>query len=190
MPQDSKDAASDSQAPVPPGQVLNESGHARGNIFALEIVFLGVIGLVTVAAFFQALSYKLVSARTPYVIMAPLFILIVLHARRLWSIRHEFHPATRIKTALSGGNVHLNKVAVFSAWMVGLVAMITVLGHFSGIFLFCVIMMRSLARESWKLSLIVSAGVTLFIFGTFEYLFNIDLYRGLIVRWFLGYRDF
>lgn len=184
---------SDKTAPqgrVPPGQALNENGHARGNIFTLEIVFLGVIGLVTLAAFFQALNYKLVSARTPFVIMAPLFILIVLHALRLWRIRHEFHPGMRLRTALAGGNPHLNKVAVFSAWLFGLLAMIMVLGHVLGAFLYCVILMRFLAGESWKMALTVGVAVTLFLYGTFEYLFNIDLYRGLILRWYLGFRDF
>ena len=38
--------------------------------------------------------------------------------------------------------------------------------------------------------MIVAAGTTLFVFGVFEFIFNIDLYRGLVLRWFLGYRDF
>ena len=39
-------------------------------------------------------------------------------------------------------------------------------------------------------ALLIAGAVTLMIFGVFEYLFNIDLYRGLIVRYFLGFRDF
>jgi hypothetical protein len=163
---------------------------ARGNLYALEIVFLGVIGLATVVAFAEALSYKLVSSRTPFVIMVPLFVLIAVHARRLWRVRHEFHPGTRLRIALSGGNAHLNKVVGFSGWMIGLVAMITAFGQYVGIFAFCVILMHFVARERWILTLAVAGATTFFIYGTFEYLFNIDLYRGLLFRWYLGYRDF
>jgi len=122
--------------------------------------------------------------------MAPLAILIVIHAKRLWGARGEFHPGMRLRTALTGGNAHLNKVLVFSGWMVALVAMITVLGHYVAVFLFSVILMRGAAREKWGLTLAVAAGVTIFIWASFEYLFHIDLYRGLILRWYLGFRDF
>jgi hypothetical protein len=96
----------------------------------------------------------------------------------------------RLRIALTGGNAHLNKVVGFSGWMVGLVAMITAFGQYIGIFAFCVILMRFLAGERWILTLAVAGGTTFFIYGTFEYLFNIDLYRGLLFRWYLGYRDF
>lgn len=163
---------------------------ARGSLFATEIVFLGFIGLVTLAAFFEALTYKIVSSRTPFVIMVPLFILIAVHAFRLWRVRDEFNPGRRIRAALRGENEHFRKLVGFSGWMAVLVVMILVLGHYAALFLFCVILMRGLAGETWKLSLIVAACTTAFIYGTFEILFNIDLYRGLIVRYFLGFRDF
>lgn len=164
--------------------------HRRGKLFLLEILFLGFIGVAVVLAFFEALTYKLVSSRTPFVIMAPLVILIFIHGLRLWRIRDEFHPGTRLKQALSGGIANLNSVAGISAWMIGMLLMILVLGHYAGVFLFCAILMRCLARESWLTTLAVAIATTFFIFGVFEYLFNIDLYRGLIVRYFLGFRDF
>jgi hypothetical protein len=162
----------------------------RSNLFAIEICFLAFISFVVVIAFVEALSYKIVSSRTPFVIMVPLLILIVVHMRRLWKIRVHFDPKVRIAAALRGGDAKMNKIAVFSGWMVALVIMITIFGHHAGVFLFCVILMRFIAGESWKLTLIVAAGTVLFIFGVFEFVFNIELYRGLIVRWFLGYRDF
>ena len=162
----------------------------RGNLYLLEICFLGLVGVVVVAAFFEALTYKLVSARTPYVIMVPLFLLIAIHARRLWRVRAEFDVGARLSSAISGHTVGLNKVIGISAWLAGLVLMITVFGHYAGIFLFVLLLMRLGAKEAWRLSLIVAAGSTLFIYGVFEFLFNIDLYRGLIVRYFLGFRDF
>lgn len=162
----------------------------RGNLYALEICFLAFVGVVVALAFVEATSYKIVSSRTPFVIMAPLLILIAIHAWRLWSIRAEFHPGMRIYTAIKGGTRNFNKVVGFSGWLVGLVIIITVFGHYAGMFLFCVIMMRFLAGEKWVLTLVVAAGTTLFIYGVFEFIFNIDLYRGLVIRYFLGYRDF
>ncbi len=50
--------------------------------------------------------------------------------------------------------------------------------------------MRFLAGEKWWLTLVLAGGTTFFIFGVFEYVFNVDLYRGLIVRYYLGFRDF
>ncbi len=162
----------------------------RGNLYALEICFLAFVGIVVLAAFFEALTYKLVSSRTPLVIMVPLFILILVHARRLSKVREDLDVKARIRSALAGGNEHMNKVVGFSGWMVALVAIIVALGHLAGMFLFCVILMRFLAGESWKLTLIAAAVTTLFILGVFEYAFNIELYRGLLLRWYLGYRDF
>lgn len=162
----------------------------RGNLFALEICFLAFIGILVVFAFFEAMTYKIVSSRTPFVIMVPLLVLIAIHAGRLWRARAEFNPQLRISTALRGGNQTFNKVIGFAGWLVALVLIITVFGHYAGIFLFCVIMMRFVAGEDWKLVLLVAAGTTLFIYGVFEFIFNIDLYRGLVLRWFLGYRDF
>lgn len=167
-----------------------EAPHRRGNMFLLEICFLAFIGIVVVLAFLEALSYKLVSSRTPFVIMVPLGILIVIHGLRLWRIRGEFHPAVRMREALAGANVQLNKVLGISAWMIAMVLMILVFGHYAGIFLFCVIMMRFVADEKLVFSVVIAAITTALIFGVFEYLFNIDLYRGLIVRYFLGFRDF
>ena len=53
-----------------------DSGDDHADLLTLEICFLGLVGLVVVAAFIEALGYKLVSSRTPFVIMAPLLILI------------------------------------------------------------------------------------------------------------------
>ena len=178
--------SSNPETPTPAG----ETPRRPGNLFALEICFLAFIAAITVAAFLEALTYKIVSSRTPFVIMVPLFVLIVIHARRLWRVRESFNPRARIADALAGRTEAFNKVLGISAWMVGMVLMILVLGHYAGVFLFCVILMRALAGESWKLTLLTAAGTTLFIWGVFEFVFDIDLYRGLIIRYFLGFRDF
>lgn len=167
-----------------------EAGASGGNLYLLEICFLVFVGVVVLIAFSQALSYKLVSSRTPFVIMLPLGILIVIHGLRLWRIRESFDPKSLFARAMAGLNGSFNSVLGISGWMIGMVLMILVFGHYAGVFLFCVILMRMLAGEKWVLTLAVAAGTTFFIFGVFEYLFNIELYRGLIVRYFLGFRDF
>jgi len=161
-----------------------------GRYYALEICFLAFIAVVTLVFLWQATGYKLVSSRTPFVIMVPLLALIVVHARRLWRIRADFRPQARIRAALSGATPEVNSVFRISLWMTLLVFMIWVLGHVVGIAVFCIILMRFLAKESWPLTLIVTILTAAFIYGVFEYAFNIDLYRGLILRYFLGFRDF
>ncbi|MBT8409430.1 MAG: hypothetical protein KJN93_07375 [Alphaproteobacteria bacterium] len=180
---DMSDGAPETEANV-------EAGKRRGNIYALEICFLAFVGLIVVIAFFEALTYKLVSSRTPFVIMAPLIVLIVIHARRLWRVRDQFDVGGRFSAAFAGQTPGMNKVLSISAWMIGMVLMILAFGHVAGIFLFCIFLTRVVARESWKLSLITTGLTVLFIFGVFEFIFNIELYRGLILRYFLGFRDF
>jgi tripartite tricarboxylate transporter TctB family protein len=177
-------------APETLARLEYEAREKRGAHYALEICFLGFIGVIVVLAFIEALSYKIVSSRTPFVIMVPLLILIAVQARRLWRVRDQFHPGRRILIALKGEHRTFNKVVGFSGWMVVMVLIITVFGHYAGMFLFCVILMRFVADETWMMALLVAAGTTLFIYGVFEFIFNVDLYRGLVLRWFLGYRDF
>lgn len=181
---------SEPAAPEPGSNAEAERVERRGNLYALEIVFLGVVGVAVALAFVEATTYALVSSRTPLVIMVPLLVLIAIQARRLSKLREPLDVRARIAGALSGGQAALNKAAGFSAWMIGLVAMITVIGQVAGVFAFCVILMRFLAREAWGLTLIVAALTTLFVWGVFEWAFNVELYRGLILRYFLGYRDF
>ncbi|MDO7733974.1 MAG: hypothetical protein MUQ04_09260, partial [Paracoccaceae bacterium] len=65
--------------------VLNKSKEksARG-VLVLEIAFLGAVLIMVLAALWAAFGYKIVSARTPFVIMAPLILLIILQFWRLF----------------------------------------------------------------------------------------------------------
>jgi nitrogen regulatory protein PII-like uncharacterized protein len=95
-----------------------------------------------------------------------------------------------MSVALRGRNASMNKVLGFSGWMLALLAAIMALGHYAGIFGFCLVLMRGLAKESWKLTLLVSVATLAAIFLIFEIGFNVELYRGLLPRYFMGYRDF
>ncbi|POF34495.1 tripartite tricarboxylate transporter TctB family protein [Roseibium marinum] len=172
---------------------VEETEKAKGhlaNMITLEILFLTVIGIAVVAAFFEARTYQLVSSRTPFVIMVPLFALIVFHARRMWSVRGRSDFTHRLKLAATGQLANLNRTVVISIWMVVLLALITVLGHYAAILIFGFGLMRVVAKQGLKVSILVALGTTLMIYFIFEIGFNVELYRGLIWRYFAGYRDF
>ncbi len=166
-----------------------ERGRARDR-FALEVVFLAVVAAVVVAAFIEATGYALVSSRTPFVIMVPLFGLIVLQAVRLVRSEHRGHVVARLSRVWSGQNFYFNKVLGIVILCAVLLVTILLFGHFPAIALFIFVLTRVLARENLKLSLIVAAVCTGLIYLLFEIGFDIELYRGMIVRYFQGYRVF
>lgn len=167
-----------------------DSGDDHADLLTLEICFLGLVGLVVVAAFIEALGYKLVSSRTPFVIMAPLLILIAVQAMRLFRHRHEAQFGERLRLAMSGQMAGFNKVGVVSLWMVVLLGLIVVLGHYIGLGIFCFALLWKLGGVSVRMSIIVTLGTLAGIFLIFEFAFNLELYRGLVFRYFAGYRDF
>lgn len=175
---------------APPREARDEKATHEGRMLTLEICFLGLIGLLVVGAFLQATTYALVSARTPFVIMVPLFLLIVVQARRLWALRHAARLSETLADLAAGRLASFNKVLRFCGWMAGLMAAIILLGHYAGLLLFCFATMRLAARERLGLAVAVAIGATAVLYLVFEYGFNVELYRGLIPRWFMGYRDF
>jgi hypothetical protein len=158
--------------------------------FALEVCFLLVVCLVVVAAFFEALTYQLVSSRTPFVIMVPLLLLIGLQARRLYAVRQRFRWVEAIRKVVRGRAPMFRKIAVLNLWFVLLLALIQVAGHYAAIAFFLFMLIWYVAKERWVTALVVAAVATLTIYVLFEEFFNIDLYRGLIYRYFAGYRIF
>lgn len=166
-----------------------ERGRERDK-FALEVVFLGVIALVVIAAFLEATTYALVSSRTPFVIMVPLLGLIALQAVRMSRSPHRGHIRARLSRTWSGQNLYFNKVLSITVLCVLLLGTIAIGGHYPAIALFIFYLTRVLAKESARLSLIVAVVCTALIYLLFEIGFDIELYRGLIVRYFQGYRVF
>ena len=171
-------------------QANRERRERRSNQVALEMVFLAVIALVVIAAFIEALSYKLVSSRTPFVIMVPLLVLIAIHAWRMYQVRLDTNLKERLNMAFTGQIQWFNKVVALSGWCVGMFVLILAFGHFAGIFLFMLILMRLVARERFWLSFWISLGTTAVIYVTFEIGFNIEMWKGYLYRWYAGYRDF
>lgn len=167
-----------------------DGSRVKSTSYALEIVFLGFIFLVVLAAFGEAFRYKFVSSRTPFVIMVPLLILIAVHAIRLLSGDAWKEVKFHLGAAVAGRYATFNKLTGLAASFVALGAIIYVFGHAIGIFVFMLFLMKVMGREKLGLSLIVAVVATAVIWILFEKGFNIELYRGLVFRYFAGYRVF
>ena len=153
----------------------------------LELFFISLTGIAVLGGFIAALGYDFVSARTPLCIMVPLLILIGVQFNRT---RREIHVETvrsDVSQILNGQNARFNSVTAFIGWMVLLLLLILVAGHYAGIAAFMFVLLRQISKESLKLSLLVSIGVTVVIYFLFEHGFNIELYRGLIYKLLSGY---
>jgi hypothetical protein len=66
--------------------------------------------------------------------------------------------------------------------MIFLLGTIYLIGHYAGMMIFMFLLLHFKAKESLRLSVIVTLIVTAIIFVLFEQIFNIELYRGLIFR--------
>ena len=65
-------------------------------------------------------------------------------------------------------------------WLVILLGMIYFAGHIGGITIFLLIFLKFVSRESWKITIGVSVGVTAGMFFLFEKILRVVLYRGVI----------
>lgn len=154
----------------------------------LEFCFSLFITIVVLGAFIACLTYDFVSARTPIVILVPLLILSAIQLKKAWNATAgEIHIIDDLRNILSFKNKEFNAIAGFFGWMVFLLVLIFVTGHYVGSAVFMFFLMHLVAEEKIKLSIIVSVVVTFVIYMLFEHLFNIELYRGLIFRIWAGY---
>jgi hypothetical protein len=171
--------------------VLNKSKEksARG-VLVLEIAFLGAVLIMVLAALWAAFGYKIVSARTPFVIMAPLILLIILQFWRLFREQSLAALLQSIPVAFTERGADFNKTLSLSGWLVALGLIIWGFGHYIGISLFMFLLMKIAAKQKLLTSLIISVGATAVIYITFKVGFSIELYRGLLFRYMAGYNDF
>jgi len=91
--------------------------------------------------------------------------------------------------ALRGKAAHLNAVVAMCGWMLGLMALIVALGHYVGLLVFSFALMIR-GDETRRMAGIIAIVTTGLIYLVFEYGFDVELYRGLLFRYFAGYRDF
>lgn len=153
----------------------------------LELCFLAVVGAILTAAFLRALTYDIVSARPPLVILTPLLVLVGVRLRRLWLASHTSGIKSALRRLVAGENRQYAKAGELFAWIFLLLAFIYLGGHYLGIAVFMFLLMRGVAGEPVVLSAWVAVVVTLGLYLLFELGFEIELYRGLIYRIWAGY---
>lgn len=158
-----------------------EPAAGRGKAVA-EFLFIIFVGLVTAAAFLAALTYELVSARTPLTILVPMLILIGVQINRVRKRVTLADVRDEVRRVTGGEHPHLRGALQLTLWMLVLLAMIWLVGHFAGMALFMLIMLRIMAKESWMMSIGVTAGVTVAIYVLFTHVFRLELYRGLLIN--------
>ncbi|MBX2838352.1 MAG: hypothetical protein KTR35_15960 [Gammaproteobacteria bacterium] len=156
----------------------------------LEICFGIFLTLVVLWAFIESFSYDIVSSRTPFVIMVPLLLLLAMHLNRLRNTVSLAEIRLQLSTALKGGNSTFNRLANLFSWMAFFAVGILILGHYPAMLIFVIALLLTAGRRDWKLIVLLGVVTTVVIFILFEFGFNIELYRGLILRYFTGYNDF
>ena len=153
---------------------------------ALELCFISFVGIVVISAFVRALSYDFISARAPLVIMVPLLILIAAQFRHTRAVTQRDILHSELSQAARGQNRTLNIAIGFIAWMALLLVLIFVIGHYAGMAAFMFVLLRMVSKETTLLSVSVTAAVTGVVYLLFEHVFNIELYRGLLLRLLSG----
>jgi hypothetical protein len=154
----------------------------------LELCFISFVLVVVLSAFLiAAFSYDFVAARAPLCVMVPLLVLIGVQMKRTAGAVHTGSLRVELLEAFHRKNKEFNAVAAFIGCMMGLLALILIVGHYVGVAVFMYFLLRVIAKESLRLSAWVTTGVTATIYFLFEHGFNIELYRGLIVRLLSGY---
>lgn len=167
--------------------MAQENNNTEEKTATLEFIFITFVGIVVSGALIAALSYDFVSARTPLVIIVPLFLLILTQFNRSRRESKSEILLSDFKQVLKGQNEKFNGVAGLLGWTILLMLLIFIAGHYVGIAAFMFVLVRLVSKEDKLLSVLTSTGVTVVIFFLFERGFNIELYRGLIYKLVSGY---
>ncbi len=120
-------------------------------------------------------------------ILVPLLILTGIQLKRVWGKSELSEVKNGLAAVFKLHSKEFNGIAGFFLWMIFLIILIFVTGHYVGIAVFMFFLMNLVAEEKLSVSLIISTVVTLIIYMLFEHLFNIELYRGLIFRIWMGF---
>lgn len=165
------------QGETPAGEPTPDSGKP-----VAEFIFITAVGLITVGALFAALGYELVSARTPLTILVPMLILIGIQFRRVQKKVTAADLHGEFRRVVSGQRARFREAFVLMFWMVVLLSLIWLVGHFAGMAVFMFVMLRLVGKQSMLMSVGVTAGVTIAIYVLFTHVFNLELYRGLLIN--------
>lgn len=157
-----------------------------------EVVFILFLLGVTVAAILESFTYSMTAARTPLVILIPLLLLIIgITVREIRVMRRDSASLVdTVKTALRGKYPKFQKFLAFALWLILLMIMVAILGHYVAVALFTWILMRPVGKETNALAIKVALGVPLAIFGLFDLVLGLEMFPGLIYQVWAGYDVF
>lgn len=151
----------------------------NGGKETLELLFITAIGIVIFAALITSLTYDLHSALAPLCIIVPLLILAGVQFNRARKAVDMSAIRLNVSESVRGQRVYVTSIVRLIGWMLFLLLSIYLLGHYAGMFVFMLLLLRVVAKEKLSVSLMITAGVTFVIYLLFELLFNIELYRGV-----------
>lgn len=146
-----------------------------------DFLFSLLLIALLVVCFIALIDYRPVTRRAPLVVMIPLVLMVLGETFRITKKLRAIKRENSTHTLLP--RLDRNKLAKASqilGWLIILLVMIYFAGHLGGILLFLSIFLRFVSKEPWKISLGVSAGVTLGLYVLFEKILMIPLYRGAV----------
>ena len=118
----------------------------------------------------------------PLAIGIPLFCLAAVEAA--WSLlRPEPRPSQAMDFQVSAAGHGTRRAAMALAWMLGFFAAIVLLGFPLAVPLFVFLYLRLQGRESWTLSIVMTAAVWGIFYGLFDRLLHLPFAAG----WLLGF---
>ncbi len=168
----------------------HKEGQADRHMAALDLCFILFIGALMAGAFASALTYDFVSARTPIVILVPMLIMIAIQIKKSFKAAGFADIALAFNKMITGKYTEFNGVAGFFAWMILLLVLIFLVGHYAGMMIFMFMLLHMVAEEKLGLSLTISVSVTVAIYLLFEQVFSIALNKGLVYQVWNGYSIF
>jgi len=156
----------------------------------LELVFISVAGILFAAALAGAMNYDYLPARTPVFILVPLLLLTALQFNRARILKRQRPSSAASTRSFFATGAHLGKALEIFIWTILLFVLIVLAGHYAGILAFMFLLLKIVSKKDTTLALAIAGSVTLALFILFEIAFDIELYRGLLYRFFHGYKVF
>ncbi len=146
-----------------------------------DFLFSLLLIALLVVCFIALIDYRPVTRRAPLVVMIPLALMVLGETVRIMQKLRAAKRENSTQTLLPRLDPQqLVKASQILIWLIILLVMIYFGGHLGGILLFLSIFLKFVSKEPWKISLGVSAGVTLGLYILFEKILMISLYRGTI----------
>lgn len=147
-----------------------------------DFLFLLVLVALLMVFFVALLGYKPVTRRAPLLVMIPLSLMVLGETIRvLQKLRSQKRENSAASFFIPDFDRKMLKKAIqILAWLIVLLIIIYLAGHIGGIALFLCIFLKYVSGEPWRISLGVSAGVTLGLYVLFEKILMIPLHRGAI----------